>query len=177
MKRVKLGWLFTTVLLLAMPAAMSWADHTEPGDPGEIVAPADLIAEGVGVAGSSEEFANTLDGAFSGMANLTVNGVTLPVQIQSQPLALAELPNNFGELNGIKTTLLDFGDGNTLTTVDEVSLLPTEAGWFSAHATMSITGGTGVFANARGFIDAYGVIQTDGGVAHAVWLLEGRILA
>jgi hypothetical protein len=177
MKRVKLVWLFSTVLTLALTAAVSWAEEPDPMDPGEIGAPVETIEPGVGVAGSSEQFANALNGAYSGTAMLTVDGVTIPVSIISQPLDLAELPDNFGAYAGTTTTLLDFGDGNTLTTEDELLLTPTEEGWYSAHSTMTITGGTGLFANARGVIDGYGAIQLDAGIARAMWLLEGRILS
>lgn len=174
MKRMKLVGLFSTVLTLALLATVSWADEPE-GEPVLTSPPEDI--PGLVLVGVSQQFAPTLNGAFSGAGTLTVNGVAMPVTIISEPLVLADGLDNYGRLVGTKTTLIDFGNGDTLTTVDEVFLTPTEPGWYSVQATMTVTGGTGVFANATGVIDTTGIIQTDGESAQALWLMEGRILS
>jgi len=174
MKPMKLVWLFSTVLTLGLMGAASWADDPDPGDQGG--PPPEPDIQGVALAGVINQFAPSLDAAFNGFGPLAINGVSAQCSIISQPLDLSNQTDNFGRLVGKKTTLLDFGNGDTLTTEDAVLLTPTESGWYSAQATMTVTGGTGVFANARGVIDASGLIQTDGSSVQALWLVEGRVL-
>jgi hypothetical protein len=78
---------------------------------------------------------------------------------------------------GIGVSVLDFGDGNVLTTSDEVYFTPAEEpGWFQVAATMTVTGGTGIFAQAGGLLSASGAahLENDGVVTQ--WLIEGTIL-
>jgi hypothetical protein len=176
MKRVKLVWLFSTMLTLTLMAAASWAQEPDPGDEGGSPPPPAPAIQGVGLAGVSQEFASSLDGAFIGTAFIALNGERVPVTITSEPLVLADSLDNFGRLVGTKTTLLDFGDGNTLTTSDVVLLTRTGQGFFSAQETMTILGGTGFFAGASGFLDAYGIFDTNDSMVHAQWLIEGTVL-
>jgi hypothetical protein len=170
MNRMTLGWLGGAVLTLGLMAAASWADDPAPMDPPEPDVP------GMAIAGVSQEYAPTLDGAYVGSAVLTVNGVPLPVTIASSPLTLAELPDNFGRIVGTSAHYLDFGGGNTITTEDEVRFSPTQPGWYLVTATWKITQGTGMFANAGGEIGVYGEIHVDEAGVTAMSYLDGRIL-
>ena len=172
MKKATLVWLGSTVATLALLATASWADVPERGEPQEPVSPVDLTISMMGV---SNELATSLDGARSGAARFTILGQSYDVTIYSQPLDLAELPDNFGNLNGTTSHLLDFGNGNTITTIDVISLAPTIQGWFNAAGTMTIVGGTGIFANIGGVLDMHGVTQSDGASVITLSHIEGTV--
>src|SRR4051794_37476428 len=110
MKKAALIWLGSAVAAVALLATAGWSDVSEREDPGT---PSEEVPSLVAI---SQQFSATLGGARSGVANVTINGITYPVAIQSQPLELAELPDNFGRLVGIGGSVLDFGNGNTLIT-------------------------------------------------------------
>ena len=169
MKRATWVWLGSTAMALALLATASWADVPERGEP---VDPADQT---ISIAGVSQELSPSLDGARSGAARLTINGESYEVTILSDPLVLADGPDNFGNLVGTMAHFIDFGNGNTVSTVDEMILTPTVPGWFQVAGKMTITGGTGIFSNIRGLIDVEGLIQLDGPGAIALSLMEGTI--
>jgi hypothetical protein len=172
MKKATLVWLGSTVATLALLATASWADVPERGEPQEPVSPVDQTISMMGV---SNELATSLDGARSGAARFTINGESYEVTIYSQPLELAELPDNFGNWNGTTSHLLDFGNGNTITTVDVVSLSPTIPGWFNVAGTMTIVQGTGIFANIGGVLDFHAVTQLDGDKSITQSMIEGTV--
>lgn len=171
MKKAALVWLGSAVMAVSLLATASWADTPERIDPPN-------LNDGYPfVVAISQQFSATLDGARSGYAHVRINGVTYPVAIESQPLQLADLPDEFGRMVGIGVSVLDFGDGNVLTTSDEVYFTPAEEpGWFQVAATMTVTGGTGIFAQAGGLLSASGAahLENDGVVTQ--WLIEGTIL-
>jgi hypothetical protein len=167
MKKAALIWLGSAVAAVALLATAGWSDVPEREDPGT---PSE---GGPSLAAISQQFSPTLGGARSGVANVTINGITYPVTIESQPLELAEGPDNFGRLVGIGGSVIDFGDGNTLITADEVRFTPTQPGWFQIAATMTITGGTGIFAQANGVLDAAGIAHLEGDGVVSEWLIEG----
>jgi hypothetical protein len=164
MKRMRLVWICSAVLALALTATASWAQ-----------APGDQDIPGVAIAGVSQEFAPVWGGPFSGSGTVAINGISYPIAVTSNALALSDLPDNFGRFVGTTEHVLDFGDGNMLMTTDEVLLTPTQPGWFLVQATMTIAGGRGMFAGAAGQIDVYGQMQSDGTSAATMWLMEGRV--
>src|SRR5437764_1054950 len=111
MKKATLVWLGSAVMALALLATASWADEPDP------VGPPD---QGLSLVGVSQQFSASLDGARSGAANVTIKAVPYAVAIDSAPLAMDDLTDNYGRLVGTGATVIDFGDGNKLYTMDEV---------------------------------------------------------
>jgi hypothetical protein len=167
MKRMKWVWTCSTVLLLALTTTASWAQE---GMPGELPEP------GIAVVGFSQETAPALDAAYVGTAELNVNGESYQVESSSTPLVLTGQVDFLGRLVATSSHVYRLADGSTLTTVDELRLLPTQPGWFMVRGTMEITGATGIFANGQGTIDVWGQIQIGETEITAISLLDGRIL-
>jgi hypothetical protein len=153
-------------LALALMATASWAQEVEPADQPD---------QAIHLIGVSAESSTALDGAFAGFATLSFAGTTFPVNTSSLPLALTAQPDNAGRIVGSSGHLFDFGNGDTLNTIDAVHLFGSGSGFFRVFETMTITGGTGRFQNASGEIEAYGVIQMDGLFVVAQWSLEGDL--
>jgi len=168
MRRMRLNWICLALLASALMATAGSAQGLTSGGPG------DQDVQGIVISGVSQEFAPVWGGPFTGSGNLTVDGIGYPVAVTSNSLSLAELPDNFGRFMGTTVHVLDFGDGNKIMTSDEVVLTPTQPGWFLVTATMTITGGTGMFSSAIGQIDVYGQMASDGTTATTLWLMEGR---
>jgi len=167
MKQLKLVWLYSTVCLLALMATASWAqDEPPPVEP----------EEGLVVIGVSQETASSLEGPYAGSAVLNILGESFDVQSFSDPLVLTGEIDYQGRLVATSAHVFQLADGSTLTTVDELRLLPTQPGWYAVYGKMEITGATGIFANGHGTIDVWGQIQIDDTTVTAMSLLEGRIL-
>jgi hypothetical protein len=166
MKRIKLVWMCSALLTMALVATQIRADDPPPVFPEE---------QGIVLSGLSQESSTSLQGAYSGTAVLSINGETLEVISSSDPLVLTGLVDYLGQAVATSAHMFNLGNGNTLTTVDEVRLLPTQPGWFVVNGTMQITGGTGIFANADGNIAVYGQIHVDEFSVDAMSLLEGRV--
>jgi hypothetical protein len=170
MKKATLVWLGSTVMALSLLATASWADDPEP-EP-ELPPPADQT---ISLAGVGQVFAPSLDAPRTGSATLTINGVPYAVDISSQPIDLALLPNNFGQFVGTWVTVLDVRGYGSIMTQDIHFSTPTQDGWLNDLFTMNIIGGTGAFANITGMIDGSGVTHVDGDRVESLWLLEGAV--
>jgi hypothetical protein len=136
--------------------------------------PTDQPITGIAISGVSEEVAPVWGGPFNGTGTLAINGISMPVAVTSNSLLEDMLLDNFGRIQATTEHVLDFGDGNTIRTSDEVFLTPTQPGWFLVQATMKIVSGTGMFATISGEIGVYGSLQSDGVTGTSLWLMDGR---
>lgn len=169
MKWTMLFRLFPAVLSLAVMATVTRADDPDPMVP---IVP-DL--PGVAIVGQCQESATARNEPLVGSAELNINGESYLASSIGEPLAVAELPGNFGWYGATTAHVFDLGDNNRLMTMDEEFLAPVGPGAFIVTGTMNIVGGTGRYGTARGYLDVYGLVTLDASSVNAMTRVEGRI--
>ncbi|MCC6359293.1 MAG: hypothetical protein IT450_11170 [Phycisphaerales bacterium] len=85
---------------------------------------------------------------FQGLATFTLDGTDYEVTAHTVLLDMQELPNGMIIVQTSHT--FDFGDGDTLVTLDHQLLIPVGPGLYGLRSALRITGGTGMFEGASG---------------------------
>lgn len=107
-----------------------------------------------------------------GPGDIRVGGESYAVVSTATILGIAPGPGH--TLLGQSSHLIDFGGGNTITTMDEVRLVPIDAvGNHVLLVKAEIVGGTGDFANASGNLTFNGMINL--ALGQASWRVHGQI--
>jgi len=156
-----LRWLLPTLLTWPLWGTTCWAGPF----PVEVV---------TNIAGVSFASAPSLTAEAQGSARFGIEGTIYEGASRSDPLVPVG-EEGLGDL--VKTAhVFQMGNGDTLNTTDELHLRPTQPGWFVVSGTLTITGGTGIFATATGAMDVMGTIHvTDSGV-DTLLLVEGPLI-
>jgi hypothetical protein len=164
MKSKTQRWSLSATLTLTLFVTLSWAGPF----PVEVV---------TNIAGVSHETAPSFQGApFTGSARFGVDDMSYEDQASSTPLVLVGADNE-GAWIATSSHVFKLADGLSLHTVDELHLHSTRnPDWFTVSGTLTISGGTGLFATARGAMDVMGTLHiTEAGV-ETLFLLEGPLI-
>ncbi len=108
---------------------------------------------------------------YTGVTNFDLNGESRRVTVN---LTVAEsfVQVDDGSESAASSHRLDFGDGNTITTSERLTLSPSDTpGHKNMRAVLMITGGTGIYSNARGQLDLQGNFNSD--LTEASWSING----
>lgn len=112
--------------------------------------------------------------AFVGPASFVFNGAATQATASTVLLQQRDLPN--GMVLAITSHTFDFGNGNTLVTLDHVRLFPTATpGLYEIDSQLNLVDGTGIFENAAGhFVGGRGA-TINLVTGQADWTLSGTV--
>ncbi|HVE57651.1 MAG TPA: hypothetical protein VNB22_12530 [Pyrinomonadaceae bacterium] len=112
-------------------------------------------------------------GVFEGTAAVKINGQTQNAAVTTYLLGAPTTAED-GTLKATTSHTFVFADGSSLTTLDRAVLSPTETpGLYNLNTQATITGGTGIYANACGSLNIHGTINLITGQVD--WRFTGRI--
>lgn len=116
------------------------------------------------------------DGWFVGKATFLVNGQT--VAVTSRALLVSEDLLDDGKTQAVTLHILDFGNGNTIQTLDQALLTPTETPRkLRLQSILKVTRGTGIYKNAIGKLGGPGgFLYLNEAPPRAQWETVGTIL-
>ena len=109
-------------------------------------------------------------GVFQGTANFGQNQTAMVTTF----LLGAPTITEDGTLHATTSHTFDFGNGNSFTTLDRAVLSPTDTpGVYRLNTRATISGGTGIYANACGSLNIHGTINLFSGEVD--WRFTGRV--
>ena len=112
-------------------------------------------------------------GVFQGTAAVDSNGQTQNVSVTTYLLGPPTVIED-GTLHATTSHTFGFADGSSFTTLDRAVLSPTDTpGVYRLNTKATISGGTGIYANACGSLNIHGTINLFSGEVD--WRFTGRV--